>query len=132
MVQELEKRAKHEVEHTAAEQLIEAGNAYNPDVDIYVSDDKISLRVDMPGVSKGDVKIEVDENNTLIIRGKNSFKENDNIIFRQYRVGDYYRAFQISHDYDKDKITARLENGLLEVVVPKKEEAKPRRIQINA
>ena len=44
----------------------------------------------------------------------------------QYHVGDYYRAFQLSDDYDKEKITAKLENGLLEVTVVKKEEAKPR------
>jgi len=51
---------------------------------------------------------------------------------RQYRIGDYYRAFQISDDYDKDRVQAKLENGLLQILIPKKESAKPRKIEIKA
>jgi len=132
MTNELEKKEKQEVGSTAAEQLQHSGPAYRPDVDIYVSDDAAVFIADMPGVGKGDVSIEVDETDSLVIRGTTSGKEPDNAVIRQYHVGNYYRAFQLSDEYDKEKISAKIENGLLEVSVPKKEEAKPKRITITA
>lgn len=109
-----------------------SGEAYSPDVDIYTSTDAAVFVVDMPGVGKGDVTIMVDETNSLVIRGKNSNKEPENAVLRQYEVGDYYRAFQLSDEYDKDKVSAKLENGLLEVAIPMREEVKPKRIEIKA
>lgn len=132
MTNELEKRGKQEVETTAAEQLQHSGSAYSPDVDIYVSDEAAVFLVEMPGVAKGDVSIQVDENDSLIIRGKNSFREPKNPVLRQYNTGDYYRAFMLSDEYDKEKIAARLDNGLLEVTIPKREEVKPKKIEIKA
>jgi len=132
MSNDLEKREKQEVGSTAAEQLEHSGPAFRPDVDIYVSDDAAVFVADMPGVGKGDVSIEIDENSSLVIRGKTSNKEPDNAIVRQYHIGNYYRAFQLSDEYDKEKIAAKLENGLLEVTIPKREEAKPKRITITA
>jgi len=132
MATELEKREKQEVGTTAAEQLKHSGPAYSPDVDIYVSDDAALFVVELPGVNKGDVTIEVDETQSLIIRGKNNHREAENAVVRQYEIGDYYRAFQLSDDFDKEKISAKLENGLLEITIPKREEAKPKRIEIKA
>lgn len=132
MTNELEKRGKQEVGTTAAEQLQHSGTAYSPDVDIYTSDDEAVFAVEMPGVGKGDVTIQVDESDLLIIRGKNSHREPENSVLRQHDVGDYYRVFQLSDEYDKDKISAKLENGLLELTIPKREEAKPKRIEIKA
>jgi len=132
MATELEKREKQEVGTTAAEQLKHSGPAYSPDVDIYVSDDEAIFVVDLPGVNKGDVTIEVDETQSLVIRGKNSHREAETAVLRQYEIGDYYRAFQLSDDFDKEKISAKLENGLLEITIPKREEAKPKRIEIKA
>ena len=132
MATELGKREKQEVGTTAVEQLKHSGPAYSSDVDIYVSDDAELFIVELPGVNKGDVTIEVDETQSLIIRGKTSVKEAENAVLRQYRLGDYYRAFQLSDEYDKEKISAKLENGLLETTIPKKEEAKPKRIEIKA
>lgn len=132
MQTDLEKRKKQEVHSTAAEQMIHSGSAYSPDVDIFASDDEVLFAIDLPGVNKGDVHILVDETDTLIIRAKNSHQDREGAVLRQYRIGDYYRAFQISKDYDKDKISASLENGLLQVSIPKKESAKPRKVEINA
>jgi len=132
MSTELEKREKQEVNTTAAEQMGHSGPAYSPDVDIYVSENEVVFAVDLPGVSKGDVTIQVDETDTLIIRAGNSHKEPDNVSFRQFRIGNYYRAFQLSDEYDKEKVSAKLGNGLLEVTVPKREEAKPKKIEIKA
>ena len=132
MKTDLEKREKQEVSTTAAEQMTTSGRAYSPDVDIYTSEREAYFALDLPGVKKGDVSIKVDESNTLIIRAKNSHPVRDGLVLQQYRVGDYYRAFQIGNDFDKEKVTATLENGLLEVTIPKKESAIPKKIEISA
>ena len=132
MSTDLEKRGKQEVSNTAAEQMNHSGPAYSPDVDIFASDEEVVFVVDLPGVNKGDVSIQVDETNTLTIRAKNSHTPREGAVLLQYRIGDYYRAFQISDDYDKDKVNASLENGLLQISVPKKESAKPKKIEIKA
>ncbi|MBN1759416.1 MAG: Hsp20/alpha crystallin family protein [Chitinispirillaceae bacterium] len=132
MTTDIEKREQQEVGSTAAEQLRHSGPAYSPDVDIYVSENEALFIVDLPGVNKGDVTIEVDESDSLIIRGVNGTSEPENAVVKQYRTGNYYRAFQLSKEYDKDKISAKLEYGLLEVSVPRREEAKPKRIEIKA
>jgi HSP20 family protein len=132
MTTDLEKREKQEVGSSAAEQMNASGPAYSPDVDIHASDDQVVFSVDLPGVSKGDVTIKIDETNALVITGKNSCAEQGNAVLRQYNVGNFYRAFQLSDDYDKDEVTAKLENGLLVVTIPKREEAKPKRIEIRA
>jgi len=132
MTTDLEKREKQEVGSSAAEQMNQSGPAFSPDVDIHASDDEVVFSVDLPGVGKGDVTIQVDETNTLIISGKNNYKEPGNAVIRQYNVGNYYRAFQLSDDYDKDKVLAKIENGLLVITIPKREEAKPKRIEIKA
>ena len=129
---ELAKREKREVSHTGAEQMVEAGSAYSPDVDIFLSEDELIFAVDLPGVEKGGVNIEIDENNSLVIKAKNTLTESEKPVLKQFNIGNYYRAFQISDEFDKDKVTGRLENGLLEVRIPKREEAKPKRIAINA
>jgi HSP20 family protein len=129
---DIEKRQKQEAGGATAERIQYSGPAYSPDVDIYASDEAAVFAVDMPGVGKGDVTIQVDETNTLIISGENSYKAPENPVFRQYNIGDYYRAFQLSDEYDKDKISAKLENGLLEITVPRREEVKPKKIEIKA
>ncbi|MCX7727438.1 MAG: Hsp20/alpha crystallin family protein [Chitinispirillaceae bacterium] len=131
MANELEKREKQEVSTSAIEHIQHSGEAYSPDVDIYLSDDEAIFLVDMPGVEKGNVTIQVDEHDSLVIRGKTNYKEpNNKVVMRQYGVGDYYRAFQLTEEYDKEKITAKLGNGLLEIRVPKREEMKPKKIEI--
>jgi HSP20 family protein len=130
MATELEKREKQEIGTTAAEKLENSGPAFSPDVDIYVSEDALFMAVDLPGVAKGDVTIQFDESNALIINAKTSQREPENCVLRQFNSGNYYRAFQLSDDYDKDKVTAVLENGLLKITIPKREEVKPRKIEI--
>jgi HSP20 family protein len=132
MKTDLEKREKQEVISTAAEQMNHSGPAFSPDVDIYASADEVLFGIELPGVGKGDVSVQVDETNTLVINAKNSYKEAGSAVLRQYYVGDYYRAFQISDDYDKEKVSATIENGLLQITIPKRESAKPKRIEIKA
>lgn len=132
MSNELEKREKKEVASATAEQITGASRSYLPDTDIYETENELVFLLDLPGVGKGNVKIEVDENNILSVRAQNTYKAGENLSLRQFPVGDYFRAFSLGEDLDKEKVTGKLENGLLEIRIPKKEEAKPKRIAINA
>jgi HSP20 family protein len=131
MNQELEKKAKKEVTHSVAEQLIDSGNAYSPDVDIFVDDNSVVFVVDLPGVGKGDINIEITENDTIVIKAKNTHIEPQNPLLQQYGVGNYYRVFQISNEFDKDQVKVAFVNGLLEIRVQKREDMKPKKIAIS-
>jgi len=115
-----------------AESLVEMESAFLPDAAIYEAEDTLLLRLDLPGVEKGNVQVEVDETNTLQIRAKNGLAEPSGILHREFLVGDYYRSFRLGQEYDKDAITAKLENGILELTVSKRDEVKPRKISITA
>jgi HSP20 family molecular chaperone IbpA len=127
---ELEKKEQKEVTTTSAEQLKDIKNAYKPDVDIYYGEDKLFLAIDMPGVKKGDVSIEINENNTLVVKAKSSFVEPEGALYKQFKTGNYYRAFNLSDEFDKEKLSGNLENGVLEIIIPRKEEVKARKVEI--
>jgi len=132
MTSELQKHEKHEVQHSGAERLQGTGQAFTPDVDIYASEDDILFAIDLPGVAKGDVKIDIDENDVLVVQARCGTTEPNKPLLRQFEVGDYYRAFQLSDEYHADKVDAKLDNGVLVVRIPRREETKPRRIQVSA
>jgi|SRR5690606_26359303 len=115
-----------------AENLSEIGRSFLPDTGIRETEEALILQLDLPGVDKGGVSIEVDETNTLRIKAKNSFQEPENNLFREFEIGNYFRSFRLGEEFDKDNMIAKLELGVLEITLPKKEEVKPRRIAIQA
>jgi len=128
---EISKRGRREANPTA-ESLVNVENAFLADSDIFETEDALLLRMDMPGVEKGNVQIEVDEDNVLQVKAKNSFEEPKGAVLREFQVGDFYRSFRLGDMFDKAKISAKLENGILEITVPKLEAVKPRKIEISA
>ncbi len=105
---------------------------WRPNVDIYEAPDKIVLKADLPGVIQGDIELKI-ENNTLMIRGerhmdKETKQENYHRIERAY--GAFSRSFTLPDTIDVDKVKAEQKNGILEVVLPKREETKPKKIEI--
>lgn len=131
MATEVLKRPRREAS-TSAETLVDAENAFLADTDIYESDDALYVRLDVPGVEKGKVSVEVDEANTLQVRAKSSFQEPKGVLIREFFPGDFYRSFRLRDVYNKEKIAAKLENGILEITIPKLEAVKPKVIEISA
>ncbi len=130
---ELSKREQKPVENASAEQLISPENAFSPDVNVYDNPEALILNIDLPGVKKGDVNIQVDENKIMTIRAKASFKQPEGTaLVKEFEPGDFYRSFNLSNEFDTDKISGKLENGVLEVIIPRREDVKPRRIEISA
>ncbi len=104
-----------------------------PKVDIYETKDSIVLIADMPGVDENRVDMML-EKNILTISGAvdpEAFP-GYGAAYAEYDVGDYQRAFTISDEVDRDRIDARIRNGVLRVTLHKAEEVKARKIAIKA
>jgi len=104
---------------------------FTPAADIYTTTDHLVAVIDMPGVGKGDVSIEIDENNVLSVKGKQSFQTPDNPVLNEFSKGYYYRAFSLGDTYNREAVTASLENGVLDLRIPLLEAQKPRKIEIS-
>jgi HSP20 family protein len=105
---------------------------WTPLVDIYETKDTIVIRAEVPGVKQEDLNIEVNEN-TLILKGerkpdKEVKEENYHCIERSY--GHFLRSFTLPRVVQQDKICARLKDGVLEITLPKADEAKSKQIEI--
>jgi HSP20 family protein len=109
------------------------GPVYSPAVDIFESDDRISLLADMPGVKSQDLKIDLREN-TLTLSGRVEGKTpaSEASIMTEYESGTYFRQFTLSEVIDQSKIDAKLSDGVLRLELPKLERAKPRQISVKA
>ena len=101
-----------------------------PPVDIYETSNDIVLVADLPGVTKENLQLDID-NDELTIKG--TFEEkNDNgkKLIGECVYGEYSRAFALADTIDKEEITAKLDNGVLTLTLPKAENVKPRKITI--
>ena len=118
-VQETEKQ---EIDETEAERT-RAGACFVPRVDIYETEDGITVVADMPGVDEESIDITL-EQNVLTINGyiEPRRPEDYSLAYAEYRVGDYERRFTVSDQVDKEKIEATVRDGVLRLELPK---AKP-------
>ena len=109
------------------------GPVYSPAVDIFETDDRISLLADMPGVKAKDLKIDLRDNVlTLSGRVEASPSDKEASILCEYDSGTYFRQFTLSEMIDQAKIDAKLADGVLRLELPKAERAKPRQITVKA
>ncbi len=104
---------------------------FTPPIDIFETDEGLVLLADLPGVSPDSVELQV-QDNKLVLYGKviPHTPGNARLIHEEFPVGDFLRSFILSDEVDYERISAKLNNGLLEVVLPKIPKAQPRRIPI--
>jgi len=108
--------------------------AWAPSVDIYENKDQIVLEAELPGMKPEDVNISI-ENNVLTIHGERKFEkkdEQDNFHRVERSYGAFTRSFTLPPTVASDSADAVFENGILRLTLAKREEAKPRRIDIKA
>ena len=100
-------------------------------VDIVEDSNKIQLIADLPGINKEGLGVRVD-GNTLTIEGevKLDLPTQLESTYAEIRSGFYQRSFTLSRELDENKINAELKDGVLTLTIPKREEAKPRRIEV--
>ena len=106
--------------------------ALTPAVDIVENDAGITLLADMPGVSKERLTIRVDgENLTIEGAAEVQVPEQIELLHSEMRTPFFRRTFTLSRELDSAKIEASLRDGVLRMHIPKAEEARPRRIEVN-
>ena len=127
--QELQVQQKREVEKQQ-ESTVPA-RTFMPTTDIYETESALTVVLEMPGVDKSNVDISV-EAGILTIEGRLDFSKYQDMqpVYTEYNIGHYRRGFSLSNKIDQGKIRAEMTDGVLTLVLPKVEEAKPRKISI--
>lgn len=128
---ELKVREKQEVS-SPAEQTT-PGLVFTPAVDIFETEKEITLLADMPGVNAEGLTIDL-RDNTLTLSGNIAPSENadEEDILVEYETGKYYRQFTIGELINQEKIDAKLNDGVLELKLPKVEKATPKKIVVKS
>ena len=109
-----------------------AHGAWAPSVDIYEDKEGLTLEAELPGLSRDDFEISV-ENNVVTLRGERKFEkrtDGDNYHRIERSYGSFTRSFTLPPTVTAEGATADFENGVLRVSLPKREETKARKIEI--
>lgn len=127
--QEITTKEKQEL--TTEREKTRPGRYYLPDVDIREFADHLEMSADMPGVGEKDVQVTL-EDGVLTIQGtvNAAMYEGLSPLYTEYNVGNYFRQFSLHESIDTPGIKATMRNGVLELVLPKVEAAKPRKIEV--
>ncbi len=127
---ELQPKEKMEVEVKG--EWTQGGPKFVPPVDILEKKDVLILIADIPGVNSDGVEIDL-KDNELTIKGRLAGNRiNASPVYTEYESGDYVRSFTLSNVIDQDKIEASIKDGVLRIILPKSEAAKPRQITVKA
>ena len=128
--QDLALRQKQEV--ATKEEKTVPGRYYTPVTDIYETESGLTIVMEMPGVTKESVNVNL-QDEVLRIEGQIDFSKYKGMepVYTEYNVGHYVRTFGLPSKIDREKIAAQLEDGVLTLTLPKVLEAQPRRISIS-
>ena len=128
---EIKVKEKQEVT-TPAEQTI-PGLVFTPEVDIFETDQAITLLADIPGVKPEKMNIDLRDDILTITGDVDRLQAADEeLLVMEYETGRYYRQFTLSEVIDQTKIDAKLNLGVLRLRLPKVAKAAPRKIAITA
>ena len=127
--QELQVQQKREVEK--GQEATRSTRAFMPNADIFETEDALTVVLEMPGVDRDNINISV-ENGVLTVEGTINFGKYEGLkpVYGEYNVGPFRRSFRISSRIDQENINAGMSDGVITLVLPKVEEAKPRRIEV--
>lgn len=110
-----------------------ATSTWMPAVDIYETPDQVVMKAELPGLTREDIEINV-RDNTLSLRGERKFEKEvkeENYLRIERAYGSFQRSFTLPATIQQDKIKAVFKDGVLEVSLPKAEEARPKQIKID-
>jgi HSP20 family protein len=103
-----------------------------PALDVWETDNEVVYAFDLPGIPENEISIEVKDDTLTVSAQRDKTEETSDEGFYRYerRYGTFARAVGLPQGVNQDQISARYENGVLEIRVPKPEEQKPRRIEL--
>jgi HSP20 family protein len=128
---DIELKEKKELKPTAGEGT-RPGPVFIPAVDILEDPTGITIVADMPGVNGKNVDVDL-KDNQLTITGRIDPVEGEKEVslYKEFLYGDYIRQFTLSYVIDQNKITAKMEDGVLRLILPKVEKMKPQKIKVS-
>jgi HSP20 family protein len=109
-----------------------ASGGWSPSVDIFESENEIVLEAELPGMKREDFEVSI-ENNVITLKGERHFEkkeEGDNYHRVERSYGSFTRSFSLPRTVSAEETSADFKNGILRVSLPKKEEAKARKIEV--
>lgn len=128
--QELQVQQKREVDKKT--EGTAPGRTFQPVTDIFETPEALTVVLEMPGVDRNSLEANV-EDDVVTIEGRIDFSKYEGMqpVYTEYNVGHYARSFEISNKIDQSKISAQMKDGVVTIVLPKAEQAKPRKIQVS-
>ena len=129
VAQELQVQKKRELENK--EEATIPARMFVPAADIYEAENDLTVILEMPGVEKKNINIDVADG-VLSVEGRIDLTKYQGLqpLYTEYNIGHYSRSFRLSSKIDQNKIAAEMKDGVLSLKLPKIEEAKPRIIQV--
>ena len=101
-----------------------------PLVDIEATADGYELRAEMPGVSKDGIEITLENGQLILVGHRRPVQVKGQRIYRERREHDYRRVYELDPSIDTTRVSAKIDQGVLTVTLPKAERVKPRRISV--
>jgi HSP20 family protein len=101
-----------------------------PLVDVQSTPESVVLRAEMTGVNKGGVEISVEDGNLILVGHRQALNVSGDPVYLERRPVHYRRVYELDPSIDTGKITARVEDGILTVTLPKSEKVKPKKITL--
>jgi HSP20 family protein len=118
---------------SAGRRGVSNGGAFTPALDVTETDEAYRVRADLPGVKKDDLDISI-QDGVLTINAETRYedekKESGRLIRQERRYGKFVRSMRLGDAVDVDNVKADYKDGVLELVLPKAEQARPRRIDV--
>lgn len=105
-------------------------NYLTPVANIHERADGYVLEAEMPGVGKGGLEVTIDNNELTIVGRRSDEALAGDVVYRESRAWDYKRVFELDPEIDSAKISAKIEQGILTLTLPKAERVKPRKISV--
>jgi HSP20 family protein len=102
-----------------------------PEVNIFETKDGYSLEAEMPGVNKQGLEVTLEGNEITIVGHRQVEPLTGQAVFRESREADFRRVFELDPAIDTSRISARMEQGILCLTLPKSEKVKPRKISVD-
>ena len=102
-----------------------------PVVNIFETGDGYALEAEMPGVNKDGLEIKLEGNEITVIGRRATDPVNGELLLRERSAADYRRVFELDPAIDTNKISAKMEQGMLTLALPKSERVKPRKITVS-
>jgi HSP20 family protein len=119
-------------ERAVRPQPVDAEREYlTPKVNIIETKDRYVLEAEFPGVNKEGLEVSLDNNMLTIIGRRQQPEPGASLLYRESESADFRRVFELDPSVDTAKITAKIEQGILTLTLPKTEQVKPRRISVS-